>query len=66
VQTVRCSVKNVFLYDSSEFLGSARIGALKHRRLASSAVGAMRAGDVLNAKDLKRLKLEPTTAIYVT
>jgi hypothetical protein len=60
------SVKNIFLYDSGEFVGSARVGSVKHKRLARGAIGPMRAGDILNATDLKRLKLDPSTVIYVT
>jgi hypothetical protein len=66
VETARPTVKNVFLYDSGEFLGSARVGSVKYKRLAGGAVGPMRAGEILNSTDLKRLKLDPLTVIYVT
>ena len=59
-------VRNIFLYDTGEFLGSARVGIEKHKRLAWGAAGAMHAGEILKLSDLKRLELEPSTAIYVT
>ena len=46
MQTVRFSIKNIFSYDSGEFLGSARVAADKHKRLAWGGVGPMRAGEI--------------------
>ena len=66
MQTAQPSVKNIFVYDSGEFVGSARVGSVKHKRLAQGAIGPMRAGDILKPADLKRLKLDPSTVIYVT
>ncbi len=66
MQTAQRSVKSIFLYENGEFLGSARVGSIKHKRLAWGAVGPMRAGDILNPRDLKRLDLAPSTVIYVT
>jgi hypothetical protein len=66
VQAVKPSLKNVHLYESGEFLGSARIGSVKHTRLARGGAGPMRAGEILKSTDLKRLKLDRTTVIYVT
>jgi hypothetical protein len=63
--SVRPPTKSVFLYDSGEFVGSARVGNVKHKRLASGGVGPLRAGEILNRTDLKRLKLDPSTIIYV-
>jgi len=66
MQPVRPSVKNIYLYEDGKFLGSARVGTTKHRRLASEGIGPMQAGEILNRTDLKRLKLDPSTVIYVT
>jgi hypothetical protein len=66
VQTVRPPIRNVFLYDTGEFLGSARIGTKKHKKLAWGTVAPMRAGEILKPSDLRRLNLEPSAAIYVT
>ena len=66
VQTVRLPVKSIFMYDNGAFLGSARVGSVKHKRLARGAAGPMRAGEILNPDDLKRLNLDPATVIYVT
>ena len=54
------------MYDSGEFLGSARVGDVKHKRLAWGTVGPMQAGQILKPTELERLKLEPSTVIYVT
>ena len=66
MQTVRSPIKNIFLYDSGEFLGSARVGAVKLKRLAWCKLGPVRAGEILSPSDMKRLDLEPSTVIYVT
>ena len=42
MQTAQPSVKNIFVYDSGEFVGSARVGSVKHKRLAQGAIGPMR------------------------
>ena len=65
-KTVRSPVKSIFMYDSGEFLGSARVGSVKHKRLARGGAGPMRAGEILNPGDLKRLNLDHSTVIYVT
>ncbi len=53
------------MYASGEFLGSSRVGGVKHKRLAKGAAGAMRAGEILNPGDLKRLNLDASTMICV-
>jgi hypothetical protein len=59
-------VRNIFLYETREFLGSARVSIAKCKRLASGATGAMRAGEILKPTDLERLELDPATAISIT
>ena len=66
MQSMRPPVKNIFKYDTAEFLGSARVGRVKHKRLASGQRGPMLAGEILDSGDLERLKLDPATVIYVT
>jgi hypothetical protein len=63
---LRPPMKNIFRYESGEFLGSARVPRVKHKRLAWGTTGPMRAGEILKPSDLKRLKVEPSTVIYAT
>ncbi len=65
MQTLPPSVKNIFLYDTGEFVGSARVGSVKFKRLACGSAGPVRAGEILNATDLKRLTLDGSVIIYV-
>jgi hypothetical protein len=65
VQTLRPPIRNVFLYDTGEFLGSARIGTRRHNNLDRGTAAAMRAGEILKPSDLRRLNLEKSTSVYI-
>jgi hypothetical protein len=64
VCTLKLPVSNIYLYDTGEFLGSARIGIVKRKRLDRGAIAPMRAGEILKTSDLQRLNLDPSTVIY--
>jgi hypothetical protein len=63
---VQSPVRNIYLYDTGAFLGSARVSIVKHKRLARGLIAPMpmRAGEILKPSDLQRLKLDPSTVIY--
>jgi hypothetical protein len=66
VRATRPSVKSIFVYETGEFLGSARVSERRRKRHSVGGVGPVRAGEVLKPNDLKRLKVEPSTVIYAS
>jgi hypothetical protein len=64
MRVARPTVKSIYIYESGEFVGSARVSEVKRKRFALGGIGPVRAGEILKPKDLKRLKVHPTTLIY--